>query len=135
LSERIAAKVKNTNASGEAISEAELEFGTLAVEVEDPAEVVRLPPVVEARVLDGEPVVTVPLLAPVVDGAAVLVVELAVIDSITEESDDETEEATEDREEEADEAAELMDETVELEEADAEADAEEDEAAPPMSSN
>jgi hypothetical protein len=74
---KIAAKVKNTSASGEARSEAELEFGTTAVEVEAPAEDVRLPVVPAPPVVDGLPVLTVPLVAPVVDGAAVLVVEFA----------------------------------------------------------
>jgi hypothetical protein len=134
LSERIAAKVKNTKASGEAISAAELEFGTTAVEDDGPEELVLLAPVVEALVAEPvveEPAVVVLLVpaTPVVVGAAVLELEVLVADTITEESDDWTEERTDDTDDEADEAAELTDERTELEEADAVG------AAPPMSSN
>jgi hypothetical protein len=125
LNERIAAKVKNTNASGDAISAAELEFGTTAVVVG--LVVLVLLPVLDARVDVEDPVVVVPLLGAVVDEAALLLVELAV----AEEREDEIEDATDER----DDVRELMDEAIELEAEEADAETDEVAVAPPMSSN
>lgn len=137
-----AATVKKTNASGEAISAAELAFGAAEEDAEEDEEAVLLAD--EARVLlevvpDGLAVVTVELDDPVElateDEAVVVALVMAVMEERTEDADEatderdaelETLERTEDMTEDA-----LADADDNADETDEEAEA----AAPPINWN
>lgn len=125
----MAAKVKNTRASGEAIWTAELEFGTVVgLPVPAGAEVV-LAPVLVGLLVEEPPVEVVAFDAAVEEGAALLVALLTI-----ELTKDETEAATEETDEDA--AADWDDNTEETEETAEETTEETEEAvAPPINWN